>query len=236
MIRALLILGIAALPIPAAATWSIVAVDAKTGEVGSAGASCTANVAGIARLIPGKGAIVAQAASNMAAKELGAALIAQGKAARHVIAVISAKSFDPHAAHQQYGVAVLDNRVTPSTAAYTGTMTAVSTGHRLGPDVAVQGNILVHEQVFDSVMSAFERARRAGEPLSARLMAALNAGSIAGGDARCGAKTAQSAYLGVAQKNDPADRPSLRIIVTTDRTDSSNPVQMVAARLAAMKD
>ena len=50
------------------ATWSIVAVDPETGEVGSAGASYTPSVWPILGLSGGNGAVVAQAAGNEKAR------------------------------------------------------------------------------------------------------------------------------------------------------------------------
>ena len=51
----------------AAATWSIVAIDPATREVGIAGASCIAGAQEIAGLAPGRGAIAAQAMANFGA-------------------------------------------------------------------------------------------------------------------------------------------------------------------------
>ena len=44
--------------LPVLATWSIVAVDETTQDVGSAGASCTGFIAGIVELAPEHGVIV----------------------------------------------------------------------------------------------------------------------------------------------------------------------------------
>lgn len=219
------------LAFPAHATWTIVAVDPTTGEVGSAGASCTPFVAGVAQLVPGHGAILAQAASNMAAKARGAERIADGGSAQAVVAEISAPGFDRDFAEQQYGVVTLVAGKAQA-AAFTGPAVPTALGHRLGDGVAVQGNILTGQRVLDDALLAYRAAAARRAPLAERLLLALEAGSRAGGDARCGAKTAQSAYLGVANPDDASDRLSLRIVVTTDRDDPRNPVTLVRARYA----
>lgn len=218
-----------ACPAPAAATWTIVAVDAATGEVGSAGASCTPFVAGVAKLVPGRGAVVAQAASNMVAKAEAAKLIAGGADAAAIIAKVTDPAFDPAFVDQQYGVALLGRDGRAQSAAFTGAATAEARGQRLGRGYAAQGNILASAAVLDATAAAFETAR--GRPLAERLMAALEAGSSAGGDRRCPGRTAQSAYLGVAQRSDPAAMPSLRIVVGFGDEDRRNPVAEVRRRL-----
>src|SRR6188768_3426338 len=90
------------LPSDAYATWSIIAVDRKTGEAGVAGASCTSDVTGVASVVPGKGAIVVQAASNYFARMQGAGLMGKGTPPDEILASIRDKQFDPE--KQQYGL------------------------------------------------------------------------------------------------------------------------------------
>lgn len=227
-LAAIATIAVVALPIPAHATWSIVAVDPRTGEVGSAGASCTPFVAGIARLVPGRGAVVAQAASNMAAKTKAAELIEAGRGAKSIIAAITAPGFDPSFAEQQYGIALIRTDRRAQTAAFTGSTTATARGHHVGATFAVQGNILVSDQVIDASVTAMLVASPI--PLAERLMRALEAGSRAGGDRRCPGRTAQSAFLGVAKPGDSPAHPSLRIIVGLDDDDARNPVAEVRRR------
>jgi uncharacterized Ntn-hydrolase superfamily protein len=65
--------------------------------------------------------------------------------------------------------------------------------------VAVQGNILVSEEVIDAAIAGFEAA---DGQLADRLIAGLVAGADAGGDVRCGDQTATSAALVVARPDD----------------------------------
>jgi len=214
---------------PAAATWSIVAVDARTREVGSAGASCTPYVAGIVALAPGRGAIVAQAMSNAAARRRGAQLLADGGSPSAIVAAISHPAFDDTFREQQYGVAALDFFDRP--AAFTGTRTHPEAGHLLAPGVSVQGNILADREVLTATMTAFERS--AGRPLAERLLLALEAGAARGGDRRCGAQTAHSAYLVVARPDDAPRQPGLRLIIPGQDEGGPNPVHLLRAAFDA---
>ncbi len=214
---------------PAHATWSIVAVDPRTREVGSAGASCTPYVAGIVALVPGHGAIVAQAMSNAAARQRGAALIARGGGPSAVVAAISHPSFDETWQEQQYGVASLDFYDRP--AAFTGTKTHAIAGQLLAPGVVVVGNILTGADVLAATMDAFQRAP--GRPLAERLLSALEAGAARGGDRRCGAQTAQSAYLVVARPEDAPRRPAVRHIIPGQTEGGANPVHLLRRAFAA---
>lgn len=181
------------LPSNAYATWSIVAVDRQTGETGIAGASCTSDVTGIASVVPGKGAIVVQAASNYFARVRGAGLIDSGMPPNEILAAIRDNQFDPE--HQQYGVVTLYDDSAPLV--YSGTNVSTWRGAKLGADVAALGNTLVGQAVVDDAFRAFETNR--DKPLAERLVLALNAGAKAGGDNRCGTQHARSAFVMVYQ-------------------------------------
>jgi uncharacterized Ntn-hydrolase superfamily protein len=216
---------------PADATWSIVAVDPRTREVGSAGASCTPYVAGIVALAPDRGAIVAQAMSSARARRRGAQLLAEGASPRAIVAAISDPAFEDTYQEQQYGVAALGFVEQP--AAFTGAQTAAEAGHLVGSGVSVQGNILTARTVLTATMDAF--ARSAGRPLAERLLLALEAGAAQGGDRRCGAQTAQSAYLVVARSGDPPQRPSIRYIVPGQGDSGRNPVSLLRSSFDARR-
>ena len=92
------------------ATWSIIAVDRKTGEIGIIGASCTFDVSGIASIVPGKGAIVVQARSSYYARMTGVELMESDASAEVILAAMRNKKFTPE--QQQYGVILLnDNKI-----------------------------------------------------------------------------------------------------------------------------
>lgn len=213
------------------ATWSIVAVDPQTREVGSAGASCTPYVAGIVALAPGRGAIVAQAMSNGAARRRGVRLLADGGSPSAIVGAISHPSFDDTYQEQQYGVVSLAFADRP--AAFTGVRTHAVAGHLLAPGVSVQGNILTGHDVLTATLEAFERS--AGHPLAERLLLALEAGAARGGDRRCGAQTAHSAYLVVARPDDSARHPGIRHIVPGQGEGGPNPVHLLRAAFDARR-
>lgn len=213
-------------PASSKATWSIVAVDSKTKEVGIAGASCTDFVFGIAGVAPGKGVIVAQAMSNMAAKRLGTKMLLEGASPQEVVTAITKPDFDPNFDLQQYGVAALG--YAGRTAAYTGEHTDGWKGFAQGYNVSVQGNILTNAEVVGSALSAFEAAaRNPNMNLADRLMAALEAGAAKGGDRRCGSQKARSAFIIVAGPEDEAKTPYLRINIPGQEEGGANPVKLL---------
>jgi uncharacterized Ntn-hydrolase superfamily protein len=210
----------------AGATWSIVAVDPQTQEVGVAGASCTEFVFGIAGLAPGKGAIAAQAFSNMNAKRQALRLLQQGQGPRAVVDAITDAAFDATQSLQQYGVVALGFE--PAVAQHTGSNTNGWQGSLKGPHVAVQGNLLTGPEVLDDAYRAFnDEAARTGSRLADRLLAALEAGAARGGDLRCGAQRARSAFLLVAKPDDDARLPTVRLNITGSEAEGGNPLPLL---------
>ncbi len=205
----------------ALATWSIVAVDPDTHEVGVAVASCVSGVSITPILVPGKGAFIAQAMSNLKSKDVAAKLIADGASADEVLSRVVDPAFDPEGRlinfrlfgsnSRQYAVATLsgDRR----TASFTGRSVKSWCGSAHDDAVSVQGNILRSGDTVAAALKAFE-TRPAGcvPTLADRLMSALLAGAAAGGDRRCTREwVAHSAYLAVAQPGDSPGKPSLSL-------------------------
>jgi len=189
---------------PAHATYSIVATDTVTKQSGIAATSCligSGDVAMVAGIAPGKGALAAQALLNSDARNEGTALLVNGATASEVLARITAPDFDTNADLRQYGIADVGGR----TAAYTGARTDASAGDRQGAIGAfvysAQGNFLTSVGVVERAADAFEGS---GCDLAERLLLALEAGALQGeGDRRCTAKgiPSDSAYLGVYDSN-----------------------------------
>ncbi|OJJ16497.1 hypothetical protein BKI52_34885 [marine bacterium AO1-C] len=173
------------------ATWSIIAVDRKTGEIGIAGASCTFDVQGIASIVPGRGAIVVQASSSYFARMKGVDLMENNKSIEEILTAMRNQRYKPE--KQQYGVVVLDRGTKPLV--YSGTKISSWSGEIIGADIAVLGNILVSENVLKKAFEAFNKNRN--KTLAERLMLALRAGEQAGGDKRCGSQYARSAFISV---------------------------------------
>lgn len=179
------------LTIPTYATWSIIAVDRTTGHIGIAGASCTFDVSGIASIIPGKGAIVVQAASSYFARMKGVDLMVANATVEEILEAMKNEEFQPE--RQQYGVISLAENSFPLV--YSGSEIKDWNGSKTANDVAVLGNILVNKSVITSAFNSFNEAN--DRPFAERLMLALKAGEKVGGDKRCGAQAARSAFISV---------------------------------------
>ncbi len=209
---------------PASATWSIVGVDPETGEVGVAIASCVpvSQLGELDRplflltLVPGVGAGVTQAQVNTGAPARIETLLEVGKKAEEAIADISSEEFDSQFDVRQHGIVVLGS----DEASYTGPLTEPFSGDLQASNVAVQGNLLANGEVLDDSLAAFVAS--AGEPLADRLVAALAAGSLAGGDGRCD-ETAFFAHVSVAGPED--DRLDPAVVLTYGTlAEGDNPV------------
>lgn len=182
----------------ASATWSITAVDTRTGEVGVAAASCVAGVNRVIALVPGVGAIAAQAHLDERNRDMAQRLLSEGLSPEVVVARVNAQ--DPRHALRQYGVVDLQGRV----AAYTGAEASAWAGHQVGEGASVQGNLLTGQDVLEAALRAFEADPPDDEQdgawtLADRLLVALEAGAARGGDRRCDRhQAALSAALRVA--------------------------------------
>jgi uncharacterized Ntn-hydrolase superfamily protein len=209
----LLLLGLGGLQ--AQHTFSIVAVDPQTGEVGSAGATClsSSDCGGcggaiiISGLAPGRGAVNAQASVCLPNTNLNYALNQLNQGASAPQALQSVLLADPCNAgdttNRQYGVIDFDSLMVPRVAAYTGANALSFAGHRTGFDYSIQGNILISPVVLDSLELAFNRTQG---PLCERLMAALMAARIPGADSRClsNGTSSKSAFIRIAKPTDTA--------------------------------
>jgi uncharacterized Ntn-hydrolase superfamily protein len=196
-------------------TWSIVAVDLESGDVGAAGASCVPYpAADLAALVPGKGAAATQSEFEIENRDRVFELLKQGATASEIIESVADESLDPGLALRQYGAVTLHEGEIEA-AGFTGAGNLVWAGDRqeLAWAVSVQGNSLESEAVVADAAAAFAAvaAFATGEPgavpLSDRLMLALEAGSAAGGDRRCNdgsvRQTAQSAFIAVSTAGQP---------------------------------
>ncbi|MFA0737514.1 MAG: hypothetical protein LKKZDAJK_000602 [Candidatus Fervidibacter sp.] len=171
-----------------AGTFSIVAFDPKTGDLGVAVAS---RVLAVGAVVPyaqgGVGAVATQAFANTTYGPKGLALLRKGLTPAQVLKRLLAEDKD----REQRQVGIVDAK--GRAAAFTGKKCLPWAGHLVGKGYTVQGNILAGEQVVKAMAQAFESTK--GE-LAERLMAALEAGEAAGGDAR----GKQSAALLVVRK------------------------------------
>ncbi len=158
------------------ATFSIVARDPETGELGVAVQSRAFRAAAIVTYAKaGVGAIATQAAANQSYGPEGLALLEQGLSPEEVVRRLT--QADEGRDRRQLAIIDAQGRV----AAHTGSGTSDWAGHVIGENYSAQGNILAGEAVVREMARAFEETEGV---LAERLMAALDAGQAAGGDAR----------------------------------------------------
>ncbi len=201
-------------------TFSIVAVDSATQEVGSAGASFVANVPrsllnDAFNVHPGVGAIHTQALYNELNQIYANQLMDFGFSPQEMIdSVVSADSEgDPSV--RQYIIIDLVNG--GRTAAYTGVSCFDYANHILGKNYAIAGNTLYGQDVLDSMQSGFLNTSGS---LADKLMAALQGGKEAGGDKRGELYGLSSlvAAIKVAKSDDSKDSLYLDLFVAYGTT------------------
>lgn len=158
------------------ATYSIVARDRSTGEIGVAVQSHWFSVGSVVPWAEaGVGAVATQSFVDPAYGHLGLALLRAGKSAPEALAALLAA--DRQADVRQ--VAMLDAR--GGVAVHTGARCIAAAGHLIGVEMAVQANLMENNRVWPAMTSAYEASR--GD-LAERLLAALEAAEVAGGDIR----------------------------------------------------
>jgi len=175
---------------PVVATFSIVAYDPETHDLGVAVQS---RFLAVGAVVPwakaGVGAIATQAYVNTSYGPNGLKLLESGLSVQETLdKLIQA---DNDRASRQVGI--IDAK--GNAAAYTGSETHAWSGHHVvGKNYTTQGNILAGEEVILEMGRAFEGTEGA---LAEKLIAALEAGQEAGGDTR----GQQSAALLVVREN-----------------------------------
>jgi uncharacterized Ntn-hydrolase superfamily protein len=171
-------------PWPPVATFSILACDSTTGDIGGAVQSRVFSVGnGVLWAEAGVGAVATQAIVDVSYGPQALELLRLGVAPAEVVRRVWENDPDPRPENwskQGRQFAVID--VHGNVAAFTGPRASEWAGHRTGRHVTAQGNILAGPEVVDRMIAAFDST--AGEHLSFRLLAALEAGQAAGGDRR----------------------------------------------------
>lgn len=192
-------------------TFSICAVDTVTGEVGSAGASCIDNagcggcggVIIIRDVHPGRGVIHTQSYWNATNQNNAKNQMNLGSSPQQIISWLQANDAQGNPAIRQYGIVDFDPNGNPRSAAFTGANCLNYKNHITGPTYAIQGNILLGQQILDSMESRF-----LNEPgdLACKLMAALQGAKVVGADTRCtsSGNSSLSSFLTVAKPGDIA--------------------------------
>jgi len=190
-------------------TYSLVARDAETGELGIA---VQTHYFQVGTLVPwarsGVGAVAAQARGPGADGRgrghvevrygpLGLDLMESGYSAEQALkALLTA---DPFADWRQ--VAMID--ATGGVATHTGSRCVAAAGHRPGPGFSAQGNMMASDAVWGAIAAGFQSANGR---LAERMLAGLEAGQAAGGDLRGQQSAALLVVAGTASGQPWLDR------------------------------
>lgn len=209
------------LPVRAWATWSIVAVDRSTGRIAIASATCVDADENFLKdiqavVVPGKGVAACQASvdSTHQNQMLVFRELQKGTDPKQIIEMLSA---DPAFQSRQFGIVDLEGRFAGHSGLTNGYVAQHMEGQVPGTEIfySIQGNILRPGEVVPNAVHAFVSTTGA---LTDRVMAAMDAADASGGDSRCSCapaspdapapaipcsmKTAQVAYILMAEKND----------------------------------
>ena len=221
LLAALLVLAMHA---PAWATWSVIAVDKKSGQVIIASATCVAQ-AGFPRrqplasrdlmdvqavIVPGVGVAACQAgADNTRRNQM--TVFEELKKGTDPATIIEILHMDPDIERRQFGILDLQGRSAGFNGQNNSSASLFVPGHVGDFYFQVQGNTLFSDQVAYEAALAFTRATGT---LADHVMAAMEAADAKGGDKRCNCeteprpnapcdgKTAHVAYILIANKED----------------------------------
>jgi uncharacterized Ntn-hydrolase superfamily protein len=159
-------------------TYSIVARDPDTGELGVAVQSHWFSVGSIVTWArPGVGAVATQANAEVTYGPGALALLADGVPAPDALARLVAA--DPGGPSRQVAVVDAHGRV----GVHTGPKCIAYAGHITGHGVSCQANIMATERVWPAMLDAFQ-AGAGSRSLTTRLLDALDAAEREGGDLR----------------------------------------------------
>lgn len=257
--RLFLVGALVFIPRAAFATWSVVALNSKTGQAVVASATCVPGANLVRRappfglrsiqaiVVPGKAAAAAQASvdATFANQNLIYAELQKGTDPAKIIEMLSA---DPNFDSRQFGIIDMKGRA----AGHSG---AKNQAHSLHEQGRVPGQPIfysIHEVVHDAVKALIAAK---GE-LTDRVMAAMEAADANGGDSRCSCdstpktlapcatKHAHVAYILRADKKDInkasySDGDYAMFISVTEQdikdTEDGNPVKTLRMRYDAWK-
>ena len=158
-------------------TWSIIAIDSGSREIGIAVATRFFAVgARVPRIAAGFGAVATQALVNPYYGIDGVALLREGKSPDDIVATLLAT--DSGRESRQLHILDVQGRV----AVHTGKDCVDWCGHLKGENFSIAGNMLAGAQVLDETAKAY--VANEGLPFPQRLIAAMKAGEAVGGDKR----------------------------------------------------
>ena len=258
-------IALVAVPVPLSATWSVIAVDARTGRVVIASATCVPQdrlegfpAKGLmdiqAIVVPGVGVAAAQAGVDRT-RENQRLIYRELKKGTHPEEILELLKQDPDIERRQFGIVDMMGRC----AGFSGSgnrAASLSVQDTVpGTEIyfSIQGNILASDDVVRLAVEAFKAE---GGTLTDRVMAAMDAADAAGGDVRCTCesepvleapcetKTAHVAYILAADPDDAEGTSfndgeySLYLNVTDNNIlpeENANPVVTLRMRYDAWK-
>jgi uncharacterized Ntn-hydrolase superfamily protein len=218
------VLALLCVPQSALATWSVVALNSRTGQIVVASATCVTGanlerrappfgLRGLqAIVVPGRAAAAAQANvdATFANQKLIYEELRKGTNPADVVRLLSS---DPAFASRQFGIIDMTGRA----AGHSGSGNEAAALHLQGQVpgepiyYSIQGNVLANDEVVIDAVKAFVALK--GD-LTDRVMAAMEAADVKGGDRRCSCdttpktkapcltKTSHVAYILLAEKTD----------------------------------
>ncbi len=193
-------------------TFSIVARDPETGELGVAVQSHWFSVGPIVPWAEaGVGAVATQSFVDPSYGKLGLDLMRMGRSAPDALKALLAG--DEGRDVRQVAMIDAQGRVD----AWTGSKDVQAAGHITGKNYSVQANLMMNDKVWPAMSRAFETAK--GD-LAERMLAALDAAQAAGGDIR----GRQSAAL-IVVSGKPTGKPWADRVFDLRVDDSPEPLQ-----------
>lgn len=227
------VLSICSLFLNAQDTFSIVAADSTSREVGSAGASCLDlfltgfdDDSFLGDLLPDTGAINTQAFYLPANQNNARARMRAGNTPQQIVDWLSKYDAQNNSTIRQYGIVGFSG-TNVSAAGFTGTNTNNYKNHITGNIdgfyYSIQGNILLSQEILDSMEFRF---RNESGDLACKMMAAMQGANVVGADTRCTPDGTSSlfAFLKVAQPDDTYGNPSLSISLRTRDNAGIEPI------------
>jgi len=161
---------------PLAHTYSIVAVDSVTGQIGAAVQSHWFSVGSdVIWAEAGVGAVATQSFINVSFGPRGLQLLKDGKSPEQAIQTL----IDADEGRDYRQLAIID--AAGNSAAYTGAKCVPEAGHVHDKYFSAQANLMLNNTVWPAMQKAFLTTKA---PLAERLIAALEAAQAEGGDIR----------------------------------------------------
>jgi len=220
----LAVISLVALPSFLSATWSIIAIDMRTGRIVISSATCVAQARlerfpakGLmdiqAIVVPGVGVAAAQASVDRT-RETQRLIYREIKKGTHPEQILEMLMQDENIERRQFGIVDMKGRFTGFSGSgnFPASLSVQDSVPGTGIYFSIQGNILASDAVVHDAVRVFKDTQGT---ITDRAMAAMEAADEAGGDVRCtcesepvldvpcDSKNAHVAYMLAADRDDP---------------------------------